>query len=413
MFNTNLIIGSYISNHRKTDGISLNYVAECLGINKGTLSQIENGKRDIDSETLNQMLKFLDLKFECNISELIELKKEVLTFLDALIDMNRNRIDSIYKNIFKENINRNSLCYFHYLLLEYSYKLNLNNYSYELDNTFNILQEYLNVFDSFEKYLFYITASKQFSFKNNFKQSHEFLNKAKTILPKDCDSIYLGVIYHKEANMYNFKFQGFKAYQSAKDALSCFHGKPYYERQKYISISEANALSILGLYSESESINLSLLNHISVNDYELINTLYNNLSWNYILSQEYDLAIHYATLAINNHFSKYLVELNIPLALFLKGDYSKFSEVSYQFTNNNIEFIKDYILLLDSVTQNRIQNIESLSIKIIKDCQNQSNLKLLEITLIILRKYYLEQNDHYSVVKIDDELLKVLLPEIS
>lgn len=57
------IIGGYIRYNREEDEISLNYLAEIANVNKGYLSEIENGKRMPSEDVLKSLFDAMDLPF--------------------------------------------------------------------------------------------------------------------------------------------------------------------------------------------------------------------------------------------------------------------------------------------------------------------------------------------------------------
>ena len=70
------ILGAYLKYQREFDDLSLNYVSESLNINKGYLSEVENGKRNLSYNHYDEIMDFYDIKFnfEKNILEEITIK---------------------------------------------------------------------------------------------------------------------------------------------------------------------------------------------------------------------------------------------------------------------------------------------------------------------------------------------------
>ena len=58
------LTGAYFRHQRIIDGLSLTYVADSIRMNKGFLSDLENGKRNFPDGTINQLNDFYNLKFD-------------------------------------------------------------------------------------------------------------------------------------------------------------------------------------------------------------------------------------------------------------------------------------------------------------------------------------------------------------
>ena len=59
-------IGGFFRNYRINDGLSLAYVADSIRMNKGFLSNLENGKRNFPNGTIQQLSNFYDISFDEN-----------------------------------------------------------------------------------------------------------------------------------------------------------------------------------------------------------------------------------------------------------------------------------------------------------------------------------------------------------
>ena len=80
--------GTYFRNHRITDGLSLVYVAENISMNKGYLSDIENGKRPFSKGVILQLNQFYDINFEEDESEYKSLKTCLHDAFNAMFNYN-------------------------------------------------------------------------------------------------------------------------------------------------------------------------------------------------------------------------------------------------------------------------------------------------------------------------------------
>ena len=60
------LTGAYFRHQRIIDGLSLTYVADSIRMNKGFLSDLENGKRNFPNGTIHQLSNFYDISFDEN-----------------------------------------------------------------------------------------------------------------------------------------------------------------------------------------------------------------------------------------------------------------------------------------------------------------------------------------------------------
>ena len=60
------LTGAYFRHQRIIDGLSLTYVADSIRMNKGFLSDLENGKRNFPNGTIQQLSNFYDISFDEN-----------------------------------------------------------------------------------------------------------------------------------------------------------------------------------------------------------------------------------------------------------------------------------------------------------------------------------------------------------
>ena len=82
------LTGAYFRHQRIIDGLSLTYVADSIRMNKGFLSDLENGKRNFPDGTINQLNDFYNLKFDDSLKFYIELENNIDEIFHALCNSN-------------------------------------------------------------------------------------------------------------------------------------------------------------------------------------------------------------------------------------------------------------------------------------------------------------------------------------
>lgn len=82
------LTGAYFRHQRIIDGLSLTYVADAISMNKGFLSDLENGKRNFPDGTINQLNDFYNLKFDDSLKYYIELENNIDEIFHALCNSN-------------------------------------------------------------------------------------------------------------------------------------------------------------------------------------------------------------------------------------------------------------------------------------------------------------------------------------
>ena len=55
------ILGGFLQFQREYDNISLNFVADSLSLNKGYLSEVENGRRNLSEKHYGKIMDFYSL----------------------------------------------------------------------------------------------------------------------------------------------------------------------------------------------------------------------------------------------------------------------------------------------------------------------------------------------------------------
>ena len=120
-------IGGFFRNYRINDGLSLAYVADSIRMNKGFLSDLENGKRNFPDGIINQLNDFYNLKFDDSLKFYIELENNIDEIFHALCNSNTFKEKQLLELILsKRDIYENSSGFFLFNLLNLFYLIRFN-----------------------------------------------------------------------------------------------------------------------------------------------------------------------------------------------------------------------------------------------------------------------------------------------
>ena len=111
------ILGAFLKFQRENDNISLNYVADSLSMNKGYLSEVENGRRSLSEKHYSTMMDFYDVNFNFDKSILEKLRLELVKAYELFIDLNPLEYDVIHKLILNKEKYENSYGFFVFQLI--------------------------------------------------------------------------------------------------------------------------------------------------------------------------------------------------------------------------------------------------------------------------------------------------------
>ena len=174
------IIGAYFRNFRINDGISLTYVAESIHMNKGFLSDLENGKRHFPEGTIQELNDFYGTKFK----EDIHLYNDLCRLLDYAFNMlfiahSKEETIILKKAIQNANIYENSSAYFVFQILKYHYYLRIEKDNDKLETIQDTIESNLDALSL--QHLTYFYCLIGIFYKRNSStiyKAEKYLNKS-------------------------------------------------------------------------------------------------------------------------------------------------------------------------------------------------------------------------------------------
>lgn len=356
---TERIAGAYYRIQRNQLDISLSHLANQLRINKGFLSELENGKRHFPEGLSSQLDKVLGTNFNTNYK---------------LYNQSRNYLFDIYKNYFYErstsindtyeNIKNskekllNSYGYFVFQIIEFFYCLRTNSIN-KAEEIKYILNQNLNCLQIDEIAIYYSLLGMYYK-KNSstnpialgyFTKSNSICNPSSIVYAMN---IFQLISIYAESN------QSILAYKTCINSKSLLKYHNNYSRSITVDMFECIILTDLGLYKDAKEKLLKILQS-SVNDHFIYKTdiIYHCLAWNALLNKEYEECIKYTKLARENDDKSHDLSYFIPLSLYhLKKKQDALDEIKKEESHSS-EVYKHFLYAIRARIQTENNKFES------------------------------------------------------
>lgn len=285
------IIGAYFRNFRINDGISLTYVAESIHMNKGFLSDLENGKRHFPEGTIQELNDFYGTKFK----EDIHLYNDLCRLLDYAFNMlfiahSREETIILKKAIQNANIYENSPAYFVFQILKYHYYLRIEKDNDKLETIQDTIESNLDALSL--QHLTYFYCLIGIFYKRNSStiyKAEEYLNKS--IELSSSNSITYAYSIFQFISLYARTNRIALAYTYCEKARNVFTRLNNYTTMFYIDFFQSNCLIGMELYDLAIEKLSTLLNNIEHTNKESIAKIHHSLAWCYLLNGQYNNCI--------------------------------------------------------------------------------------------------------------------------
>lgn len=90
------LTGALLRYYREDENMTINFVAESLGINKGYLSEIERGRKEPSSQMLEKLTNFMDIRFNTDESLYFNLKDKFQYLYQLYVDLKEEEEKALY-----------------------------------------------------------------------------------------------------------------------------------------------------------------------------------------------------------------------------------------------------------------------------------------------------------------------------
>lgn len=233
------VLGNRLKLERQQQNISLSFLAKYAHVNKGYLSEVENGKRTPSDSVLYAILDFLD--FDLNIQQTYYEQAEAL--LEQVIDCYIKLEDPAHIKI-ETDLFRSTLGYGLACLAKAFQKV--PNHHFHLDEELVTLSE---AYTDYQATFYHLILGKHFCIEQDLSKTLHHLNLARQL--GSHFELAKAISFHIEANL----VQGAKAFLLASQAKLYFQSHHQYMK-RCLSLTHLQAKALLEMNLIPEALEL-------------------------------------------------------------------------------------------------------------------------------------------------------------
>lgn len=396
------LTGAYFRHQRIIDGLSLTYVADSIRMNKGFLSDLENGKRNFPNGTIQQLSNFYDISFDEN-QQLYDEACDILNeAFKALFFANQTEESDILKKAVENtNIYENSSAYFVFKIIELHYHMRISNNNSQIEYIRELVESNLDALSLADISIFYCLLGIYYKRKSvSIFIAENYLNKSLELSSSN-SKVYAYSLFQL-ISLYARTNRVALAYSYCEKARNIFNRLNNYTTLFYIDFSQCNCLISMGLYDFATAKLKELLSDINQSNKEYVPKIHHSLAWCYLLNCQYSECIKYTNLAIENKDPSCDLCYFIPYSYYKQNEYLKcldyiesyleyaddfykpfLQAISARIQKQNVDFEKNIILYYQSLLQNNVYEDIPLIQNFILDYYTETNNKDMMIKILI------------------------------
>lgn len=390
-----LILGALIKYKRIEENMSLNFVADVIKINKGYLSEVENGKRFLAEKHIKNIFEFLGSPFIDDEKILYSLRKTLDDIFYLSIDYEFEKIETIFLKIFeKREIYENSYGFFIFNLIWLIYEILIHHDETTIKNLESFFSGYSNVLKNNEKLYLYLFLSNHYVQSDNFDQGDFYIKKGYELSKIANNNLITALLKHIEASNLCYFGYGNKAYIYATESLNYFKNTFYFNR--ILFINNIIGLSLIGmrLFDLAETHYLNLLEHVSDDKKDIVQTILNNLSWCSLLSKNYDKSLYYADKALESGSDFEELFVNKAYSYFKLKEYDSCCQIVDSFiVKDRNSYFKDFLSLLKSRINRKDDEFLNTVFHVLELAKEKKNIEIEKMILELIIDFYEEKNN--------------------
>ena len=396
------LTGAYFRHQRIIDGLSLTYVADSIRMNKGFLSDLENGKRNFPNGTIQQLSNFYDISFDEN-QQLYDEACDILNeAFKALFFANQTKESDILKKAVENtNIYENSSAYFVFKIIELHYHMRISNNNTQIEYIRELVESNLDALSLANISIFYCLLGIYYKRKSvSIFIAENYLNKSLELSSSN-SKVYAYSLFQLISLCARTNRVAL-AYSYCEKARNIFNRLNNYTTLFYIDFSQCNCLISMGLYDFATAKLKELLSDINQTNKEHVPKIHHSLAWCYLLNCQYSECIKYTNLAIENKDPSCALCYFIPYSYYKQNEYLKcldyieshleyaddfykpfLQAISARIQKQNVDFEKNIILYYQSLLQNNVYEDIPLIQNFILDYYTETNNKDMMIKILI------------------------------
>ena len=405
------LTGAYFRHQRIIDGLSLTYVADSIRMNKGFLSDLENGKRNFPNGTIQQLSNFYDISFDEN-QQLYDEACDILNeAFKALFFANQTEESDILKKAVENtNIYENSSAYFVFKIIELHYHMRISNNNTQIEYIRELVESNLDALSLANISIFYCLLGIYYKRKSvSIFIAENYLNKSLELSSSN-SKVYAYSLFQLISLCARTNRVAL-AYSYCEKARNIFNRLNNYTTLFYIDFSQCNCLISMGLYDFATAKLKELLSDINQSNKEHVPKIHHSLAWCYLLNCQYSECIKYTNLAIENKDPSCDLCYFIPYSYYKQNEYLKcldyieshleyaddfykpfLQAISARIQKQNVDFEKNIILYYQSLLQNNVYEDIPLIQNFILDYYTETNNKDMMIKILIDIKSFNDKN---------------------
>lgn len=396
------LTGAYFRHQRIIDGLSLTYVADSIRMNKGFLSDLENGKRNFPNGTIQQLSNFYDISFDEN-QQLYDEACDILNeAFKALFFANQTEESDILKKAVENtNIYENSSAYFVFKIIELHYHMRISNNNTQIEYIRELVESNLDALSLANISIFYCLLGIYYKRKSvSIFIAENYLNKSLELSSSNSKAYAYSLF--QLISLYARTNRVALAYSYCEKARNIFNRLNNYTTLFYIDFSQCNCLISMELYNFATAKLKELLSDINQSNKEHVPKIHHSLAWCYLLNCQYSECIKYTNLAIENKDPSCDLCYFIPYSYYKQNEYLKCLDyieshleyaddfykpflhaISARAQKQNVDFEKNIILYYQSLLQNNVYEDIPLIQNFILDYYTETNNKDMMIKILI------------------------------
>ena len=246
------LAGAYYRIQRTKQNISLSCLAKELRMNKGFLSDLENGKRHFPDGLCKQIDSILNTNFNTNYDLYILSRKYLFEIFENFFFERQQSILDIYK-IIQESENNiiNSYAYFTFKIVQLFYYLRIEKNNSKIIEIEALLNQNLNCLQSDEISIYYSLLG--IFYKRDVASNHIALDYfLKSNMMCNSSSIVYSMNIFQLISVYAELNQPTLAYEKCIFSKALLKQHNNYSRIITVDMFECITLTDLGLYNESK-----------------------------------------------------------------------------------------------------------------------------------------------------------------
>lgn len=392
------IVGAYFRNQRISDGISLVYVADSVHINKGYLSDLENGKRPFSLGLIHQLNDFYQTNFIESKEYYDFLQKSLYSAFNDLFNINELKEKEILDDVvLNKQEYEHSSGFFIYQIIKIFYYIRIQMDKKEFNASKKILEENLDAIE--KKNLAILYCLLGIYYKRNTITNYlaeEYLNKVIPLISSQSKinalCIFEKITIFAETN------RAALAYSYCEQARILFSQFNNYTTLFFIDLFQYNCLTLLGLFNEARTNLNTLLNNLTQTNEKYISTIYHNLAWNALLDNSYEECIQMSKKAIDLGNKSSALLYFIPYSFYKLKQTQNTLDCIEKYFESISDLYKPFLIALHARIQNNRMLFEKNILTFYTSLLEKHEYEDIIISLEIMIDYFSETNQKDKLI---------------